>query len=213
MKSNSVADQLGARRESTKLVIFDLGGVVIRYSEAWYAKELSNETRVPAKKILTLVKSLDPKLDLGELSLERFNDIISKRLGIPKDVVKWGERFYNLSSLDYGVYRIMRKLRKRYKVVILSNISRSRYYQSLKIVKKDSFERYFASCFLKTRKPERKIYLYVLQKMRVKPEEAIFIDNLKENVLGAEAVGIKGLLFTGSGKLEKDLKKLGVGLD
>ena len=44
--------------------------------------------------------------------------------------------------------------------------------------------------------------------MGMKPEEAIFIDNMKENVVGARKVGIKSILFIGYKPLVRDLKAL-----
>ncbi len=213
MAMNNTAKQKDVATRGIKLVIFDLGGVVINYSEDLYVKKLSKETGAPAEKISRLLMRLDPLFDSGKISLKEFESKMAKSLKISKSSVKWAESFYELSSLNMGTYRIMRKLRKRYKVVILSNISMPRYYASLKIIRKDCCERYFASCFLHMRKPERRIYMYVLGKMSAKPEEAVFIDNLRRNVRGAEAAGLKGILFKNAKKLEADLRKLRLRLD
>jgi HAD superfamily hydrolase (TIGR01509 family) len=62
-------------------------------------------------------------------------------------------------------------------------------------------------------KPDPRIYRYVLEKMGVMPNEAIFVDNLKRNTNGAEKVGIKSIQFINYRKLVKDLKKLKIRID
>jgi FMN phosphatase YigB (HAD superfamily) len=42
------------------------------------------------------------------------------------------------------------------------------------------------------------------------PAEAVFIDDMAENVDGAKALGINAILFQGADLLEKELSKLGV---
>jgi FMN phosphatase YigB (HAD superfamily) len=46
--------------------------------------------------------------------------------------------------------------------------------------------------------------------MGAKPSEAIFIDDLKRNVIGARKVGIKSIQFIGYEDLVKHLKVLGI---
>ena len=70
--------------------------------------------------------------------------------------------------------------------------------------------RVYASCYLGMSKPMPQIYRYVLGKERVKPGDAVFVDNLQVNVDGARRVGMKGIRFVGYGKLVKDLRKLGI---
>lgn len=61
-------------------------------------------------------------------------------------------------------------------------------------------------------KPDRRVYLMALEQMKLKPEEAVFIDDTEENVLGARKIGMQGILFTDYQNLMIDLKSLGVDL-
>ena len=45
-------------------------------------------------------------------------------------------------------------------------------------------------------KPNKEIFDYVLEKYDLKAEETVFFDDNKNNILGAEKVGIKGHLFS-----------------
>lgn len=58
-------------------------------------------------------------------------------------------------------------------------------------------------------KPNEAIYRLFLQRFRLKGEECLFIDDRPENIAGAEAVGICGVVFDGNPEtVRKRLKEL-----
>lgn len=59
-------------------------------------------------------------------------------------------------------------------------------------------------------KPNDDIYLHALEKFGLAAEDAVFVDDLAENVEAANRLGITGLQFVSSGKLEEDLVELGL---
>jgi putative hydrolase of the HAD superfamily len=54
-------------------------------------------------------------------------------------------------------------------------------------------------------KPDPAIYRYALEKLGTRPEEALFIDDKRENVGAATAMGIKGIVFSNVEQLRADL--------
>jgi putative hydrolase of the HAD superfamily len=66
------------------------------------------------------------------------------------------------------------------------------------------------SCAEGTRKPEKKIYQILLTKLRVKPQETVFVDDRSEFIRGAETIGIHGILFQNIDQLRSDLSSLSV---
>lgn len=54
-------------------------------------------------------------------------------------------------------------------------------------------------------KPYPEIYHILLDRYHLNPAECIFIDDRASNLRGAEAVGIRGILFTGAGDLRRQL--------
>lgn len=82
--------------------------------------------------------------------------------------------------------------------------------------KENSFDEFF-SVFINSseaglEKPDSRIYLMALGQMGLKPEETAFIDDTKENVLGAEKVGMQGILFTNYQNLLIDLRSIGISI-
>jgi HAD superfamily hydrolase (TIGR01509 family) len=63
---------------------------------------------------------------------------------------------------------------------------------------------------VKKTKPGEDIYLHLLDKYKITPGQAVFIDDKKENILTAEKLGIKGIQFSNPEQLRKDLENLGI---
>jgi putative hydrolase of the HAD superfamily len=58
---------------------------------------------------------------------------------------------------------------------------------------------------LRMAKPDAAIYRHVLKELGTKPEETLFIDDKQVNIDAANAVGMKGVLFTDVENLRSDL--------
>ena len=194
-----------------KLVIFDIGGVLIDFSEKYYYEYLSSKTGISIERLAQDIDPIINRMELGKMSLDIFENTLLKKFGIRRNKIAWNLIFHKKAKLKKDVYELAKRISRRYTVVLLSNISISRYLAARKILRDDGvFRRRFASCYLGVRKPDRKIYNYVIRKMNVKPSEAVFIDNMEENTEGAEAVGINGIRFRNCAQTTKKLERLGV---
>ena len=58
-------------------------------------------------------------------------------------------------------------------------------------------------------KPDPAIYIFALERLGTRPEETLFIDDKRENVETAVAMGMKGMIFSNVEKLRLDLVELG----
>jgi putative hydrolase of the HAD superfamily len=194
-----------------KLLIFDVGGVIIDYSEDDYIRYISDKFGLDFKKLAMALNPLVKEMDYGWTKVSYVESKLSRMFNIPKLDLEWISAYKKLSKLDTKVANFVLKLSRRYRTVMMSNISITRYLESKQLfLYKFKRCRTFASCYLHMRKPERRMYLYVLEKMNVKPEEALFIDNMQENVDGARKAGIKSIRFTSYAQLVRALKKYGV---
>lgn len=63
-------------------------------------------------------------------------------------------------------------------------------------VLEDLFDAMIFSGEVGMRKPEPPIYLMAAERLGRRPSDCVFVDDLKVNVKGAEAVGMKGILHT-----------------
>jgi FMN phosphatase YigB (HAD superfamily) len=83
---------------------------------------------------------------------------------------------------------------------------RELYPQIFHLVKKQ-----FWSCELGMIKQDPDFFPAVLEMTKLKPDEAIFIDDSIENVISAGKAGIDGICFHGADQLMKSLSRRGVG--
>ncbi len=110
---------------------------------------------------------------------------------IAKDTVYNDQRFL----FPNEVFQIIPKLSKNYKLGIISDT-----WPSLERVFKNAGLRSYFSTFvmsskLGVNKPNELMFTTALDELKIKPEEAIFIDDNEKNVEGAKVLGIKGILM------------------
>jgi len=72
------------------------------------------------------------------------------------------------------------------------------------------FEHCAFSCFLRAVKPEPECYRAVLAMLGARPAEVVFLDDRPDNVAGAQALGMRGVHFTGPRQARAALAGCGV---
>jgi len=136
--------------------------------------------------------------DYGELkNAERF-DGVSKRVPeylhdkLREVVDNWD---ICMSPVD-GAHEFCKLAKEKgYKVYVLSNACNKFHEYFPKNYDVNFFDGIVVSSDVHTIKPEPEIYKYLLNKYELVPEECLFIDDREENVNGAKAVGMKGVIF------------------
>lgn len=112
-------------------------------------------------------------------------------------------------QLDGEVLKIIEQLSRSYKVGLLTNAS-SGYVRQ--VLSDQDIEKYFTAVVIAGEigmvKPSLEIFDYTLRQLGVQPAEAIFVDDDPANVQGAEAAGIKSIVFEGAAQLGHDLSVL-----
>jgi len=123
---------------------------------------------------------------------------------IEQDVILWAS--VNPIMLDW----VVRVRASGLKTAILSNMGEDLLAHMRKNFRwLDGFHHLTWSCELDTIKPEAAIYEHTLEKLGVKPEEALFLDDKPENVEGARRVGMHALLYRDAETLQDELEKQG----
>lgn len=135
-----------------------------------------------------------------DISLEAFEEIWSSALVVD------GEGFNGLLSSE-----LFQQLKQNHRVIALSNTNEMQFgYLSRAHPLINEFDDYVLSYQVGHLKPDPEIYRVALQKSGASPEESLLVDDLVENIQGAERVGIKGLVFKGENRLRENLEELGI---
>ena len=74
----------------------------------------------------------------------------------------------------------------------------------------DMFDVLVFSCAEGTRKPERKIYEITIERLGLKPEQTVFIDDKQEFINAAEQIGINTILFKDVEQVKTELARFGI---
>ncbi len=107
--------------------------------------------------------------------------------------------------------KLIRRLRKEYRVAALSSITSpwiELMEKKYKISKR--FHDHHYSYDHGIDKPDARFFLSAARKMNVKPEDCIVVDDMKKFLTAVRKTGAKTILFKNAKQLEKELKKLGV---
>jgi haloacid dehalogenase superfamily, subfamily IA, variant 3 with third motif having DD or ED len=107
-----------------------------------------------------------------------------------------------LTVIEIDKVELLIELKKNYKLYLLSNINPIAWRRCKELFKEakgvdiDSvFEICFLSYELNASKPYNEIFEKAIKLSGVKPEETLFIDDAKANILTGEEIGFKTLLY------------------
>ncbi|MEM0149330.1 MAG: HAD family phosphatase [Candidatus Micrarchaeaceae archaeon] len=196
-----------------KLIIFDVGGVLVDFSEQEYAAYISPKLGIKRSEFIKVLKPMIAKMEVGEMRLSEMSKELASCFGIAESKFEFTDAFEKIAKPNQNVINVAKKLSKRYKVVLLTNVSFPRYLPMKHMFLDRLGFKTFASCYLRMAKPSPKLYRYVLKKMHAKAGEALFIDNNAKNVEGARSIGIKSIKFISYEQLLERLMALGIAVD
>ena len=99
---------------------------------------------------------------------------------------------------------IARRLKPKYRLVILMNAGNEDGKQKAELVKV-TFDKVYNSAEMGVAKPDPMAFKTVLKDQKAKPEECLFIDNHPGFIEAARTLGIRSILFKNIKSLKKDL--------
>ncbi len=195
-----------------RLIIFDIGGVLEDFNEDMYINYICPKLQLNKKRFSASLKSKLMLAEEGKLGTWEMLSEIASEFSVKINDLEWQYAILKLAKMNKDTVKLANRLSKKYDLVLLTNVSRSRYISNINngMLKGIRYKRIFASCFMGVAKPKREAYLQVIRSMNVKPEEAVFIDDRMENVKGGRVAGLHGIHYTTCADLSKSLNKLGV---
>lgn len=118
--------------------------------------------------------------------------------------------YYSKSVPVKGVLPLARKLKKKYKLGFLANAPKPWVDDAVSRFKLDeTFDSIVSSGESGFLKPGKEIYLLICKKLKVLPEECVYIDDDQIKLKAAQNLGMKSIFFVNPRQLEKELKKEG----
>ena len=196
-------------------LLLDYGGVLTTSVAESFGAFCSQEGIEEKAFWALLLEALDERgspfaqVETGAISDEDFErsvaDLLNQRCGSSVEPVGLKQRLFAGTSPDQRMARFVRDARGAgVKTALVSNS------WGLGTYPRDTLEELFdvvlLSCELGMRKPDPAIYLEAARRIGVRPRDCVFVDDLRANVVGAEAVGMTGVLHR---KVEQTVARLG----
>jgi HAD superfamily hydrolase (TIGR01509 family) len=186
-----------------KLIIFDAGGVLYRGSKKIVDKAvrefLEKHGVYDLKRSDEIWSKIEKLVSIGKIGVREAHKSWLEGVGLSRDLTdEWAEvdrnEIWGKFRITPGINSLLRKLKKEYILVVLSDTidSRQEKIEKMEIVGVDHriFDEIFTSHDLGAHKPSRKAFWTVLEKFNVKPKEALFIGDACDELRGAKKFGL-----------------------
>lgn len=181
-----------------KAIIFDLGRVLVDYEHAHTLSGLAAICQLPVDKIRQLTSGeTAEKMGVGHLSARKFHAYLTTHAGVQTDFDLFINAYAagivrNEMALTYA--RLL-CLRADCRVGVVSNTNEAHVlWLRRQLPELGEFHTVIMSSEVGLVKPDPAIYRLALERLEASPEQSIFIDDLPENVQGARAVGMAGIV-------------------
>ena len=193
-----------------KTIFFDIGGVLLNIYPERTIDYLSSATKLSTQQIIdSFPEDEHHEYERGEIDDSNFYAAIKKKL--PSSVGLTSKEFWKAWSLMVGertiVADLMDKLKNNYSVWLLSNTNP---YHIIKENRTEIFGKIDGAIYsyaVGCRKPELDIYKIALDQADTKPEHALFIDDLEENIVAAKSLNIDAIHYVSYEHLKDSLIK------
>ena len=202
------------KKSGIKNIIFDLGNTLVYFDLGYfYSGVAEREKRLNAAKFKKFIikNRLDIKLITGRLNHKDFFRKLKRKFDLK---IGYNDFIYFYSDIFWvneNMKRFLEKISrvKKYKLYLLSNTDSphinfiDRNFPFIKIIKNRVL-----SYKINMAKPDKKIFKYIIDKFKLLPEETVLIDDIKENLLSAQKLGINTIHYSSHRKFTSEFSKL-----
>jgi len=198
-----------------KAIIFDYYGVMCPRIVPCLSQKTAEQFNSPYKKVRLLMDELLDKMDEDKLSFRDYWKSLKTKLKNKEVKLSDHHKIWKSCALELNLWlqmtNLVKKLKKQnYIVPVLTNVTKTMVKYNRIKGRYKLFKPVFLSCYIGLRKPSPAIFRYVLKKMKLKPNECIFIDDNKTYLRGARIVGMKTILFKNYSQTVNELGGYGV---
>ena len=207
------------RKKSIKTIFFDIGGVVVNAPMESY-KTLGAEAFGAREEHVVLCSAeYLPLLEMGKITSAEFWDKVGEKLaymGMGRVVPAWKFKgFWEGVMLDslavhQEVLELSSRLRAKATVGVLSNTIQEHALILQKEGVYKGFNPVILSCQVGMRKPNADIYQKAAKLANTSTSNCLLIDDMSENVEGAQKAGFQALLYRNVEELRLELHRMGL---
>ena len=199
-------------------IIFDLGNTLVYYDFSYFYNGIAErEKKLNAVKFKRYIidNKLDAKLLTGRMTHKEFFRKLKKKfqlkIGYNDFIYFYSDVFWANPNMKKFLEKISRI--KKYRLYLLSNTDSPHItfidsnFPFVRLLKKR-----ILSYKVKMAKPQKKIFKYTIDKFNLIPHETVLVDDMKNNILSAQKLGLKTIHYNNHKKFTSEFSKLVKGL-
>jgi HAD superfamily hydrolase (TIGR01509 family) len=195
-------------------VLFDFGGVLVRTEDHAGRRRWEAQCGLAAGELDRLVfdSPTAVRATVGELPESAIWVYVAARLRLDSDQLEaLRQDFWAGDRLDPDLVALMRDLRPRYKVAVLSNAWSGARHQFSQVHGLDQVtDALIISSEERLAKPDARLFRRAAGRLGAQPSEAVLVDDFIENVEGARAAGLQAIHYQAGMDVRGALKEIGV---
>lgn len=194
-----------------RAVIFDFGGVLVRTEDHGGRRKWEGRLGLPEGGLSGAVfdSEVSARASVGQLPETAVWEHVARTLRLDDAGLALFRRdFFAGDRLDAALVQFIQGLRPAYKTAILSNAwdgARRAFNEVFGLGA--AVDEMIVSAEEGVAKPDARIYRIAAARLGVEPDEAVFVDDMAENVAGARAVGMFGVQFLSTPQTIADVRK------
>ena len=196
-------------------VFIDFGGVLYRTPDVKWARRWQAWLGLNHDPLLSAIISFEDSeffaaIMVGEISEADVWKMVAERWKINPSLLHFVRRsMASRRRLNQELMKFVAGLRPRYKTAILSNAgSDARQTFSEVFGFHQLVDEMIISAEVRVAKPDPRIYQIAVDRLGVRPQEAVLLDDLMPNVMAARAFGLNAIHFQSTSQALGELKNL-----
>ncbi|PFG19653.1 HAD family hydrolase [Serinibacter salmoneus] len=193
-------------------VILDLGNVLLEWDAALAHPDLSREEHARICQEIGFA-DLNLRADAGESWAALEAEVATRHPRRAGFLAQYVAGFpASIQSPVAGMPELVAELRALgLRLIGLTNFSAETYPVAPRVSPTvASLEAVVVSGEVGLIKPDPRIYRHLMREHRVRPARSVFVDDRPENVFAAEALGMRGVVFTSAQALRVELRAWGI---
>ncbi len=197
------------------VVIFDMDDVLCRYHFDKRLARLSEMTGVAAEIINEVIweQGFDEEGDAGRYTAEEYHRLFCERIGAALTREQWLEARAISIEPDHEVLDMARRVKRNATIALLTNngpLLKESIDRIFPEVAEIFGERAHFSCEFGTCKPDPRVFLRLIDRLQVDPEDTLFIDDTESYIQGATTAGLLTHHFQSAPQLRMELEDYGL---
>lgn len=197
-----------------KGILFDLGDVLFIPNWNSINEAMINETGISIFLPQDIKEIYTEKVLTGEKSMKNIFRLLiqknNKKEKVERVINIYRKNYNKFSTPNPNMISLIKNLKNKYKIYAVSNTNEIHKEVNEKRGVFENFDKLFLSFEIGLKKPDNVIYYKILEEIKLKPEEILYIDDNNENIEQASKIGLKTIKFENYEQLKKELLFIGI---